>query len=125
MLATTYESAYVAAEQRDEADEGRLELGRGIVVCCCAFGRHRVRLRKVAPFAAYPRCSADLWRREHVEANPGADTALRLNDANGAAASPVLAWRIWAPSLSHRKAIASSYLVPGFLSKGSARTAAR
>ena len=59
-------------------------------------------------FAAYPRCSADLWRREHVEANPGADTALRLSGADGAAASPVPAWRSGAPCFSRRGAIAWS-----------------
>jgi hypothetical protein len=46
-------------EQGDEADEGRLEAGRGIIVGCCTLGRHRGRLEKVAPFAAYPRCSTD------------------------------------------------------------------
>jgi hypothetical protein len=49
-------------EQGDEADEGRLEAGRGIIVGCCTLGRHRGRLEKVAPFAAYPRCSTDVWR---------------------------------------------------------------
>ena len=97
-----------AAEQGDEADEGRLERRRGIVVGGAALGCDRGRSSKVAPFAAYPRCSADLWRRGHVEANPGADTALRLSSSDGAAASPVLAWCSGAPCFSRRGAIAWS-----------------
>ena len=51
-----------AAERRDAADEGRMELG-----CSILIGRHRaVRLSSSgrpegAPLAADPRCSADPW----------------------------------------------------------------
>ena len=74
------ERASGASEQGDEADEafGGTNVRTASVTRtevppharAVSFGRgHR--------FAAYPRCSADLWRREPVEANPGVDTALR------------------------------------------------
>jgi hypothetical protein len=49
-----------ATEQGDEADEVRLVLGCSAHVGCSAGGADRERLEKVAPFAAYPQCSADL-----------------------------------------------------------------
>ena len=39
-------------------------------------------------FTAYPRCSTDLWRMEHVGAAPGVDTARGVSSPDEAAAAP-------------------------------------
>jgi len=97
--------AWRAIEQGDEADEA---FGGTVTRQKCRLMPAPVNFERGHRFAAYPRCSADPWRREHVEANPGADTALRLSSSDGAAASPVLAWCSGAPCFSRRGAIAWS-----------------
>src|SRR5512138_2591896 len=85
-----------ATEQGDEADEVRLALGRGARVGGSASGAHRERLEKVAPFAAYPRCSTDTGVIKPANGKPGrARRAVGwLDEAAAAPSSLLVCWAL-------------------------------